>query len=61
MGREAWIVIGCEIGGGVVVAGVREEVVGVLEGFGVAILAVGRVGVVDAVDANRVAGWGGRL
>lgn len=33
-----------DIGGGVVVAGVRVEVVGVVEGFGVAIVAdVGRV------------------
>jgi len=39
MGREAWIVTEWDIGGGVVVAGVRVEVVGVVEGFGVAILA----------------------
>lgn len=42
MGREAWIEMEWDIGGGVVVAGVRVEVVGVVEGFGVAILALGR-------------------
>lgn len=56
MGREAWMEMECDIGGGVVVAGVRVEVVGVVEGFGVAILAMARVGVVGAALRWRCAG-----